>query len=240
MEKAWIQDVCWGIIVYTTRCLTLWYIVGSFHLFFSGVSIFGSLAGLYALPRTLCIWFFISLARFFTHTSLASPMQLLSVYHIPTQAAAWYWKIFEKESTFNKIILLRVIMALIPLVCMGLFIAHPVGRHAASYTLYWLIPVCIAMIPSPHRWLRALGSTFTAHAIGSVLWIWTHPAMSAAMWLSLIPVVAYERLLFATMIWGASLVIDLCLVLRYILLRQGLRRTLRMSGFFSCEGGRAL
>lgn len=105
----------------------------------------------------------------------------------------------------------KVIMAAIPLVCMGLFIMHPVGQYAAAYTLYWFIPTIIALLPNPHRWLRALGSTFTAHALGSVLWIWSHPTMTAVMWLNLIPVVAYERILFATMIWISSYAIDVFL-----------------------------
>jgi hypothetical protein len=211
VQRTWMQDLCLGIILYATRYVGLWFIIGSSHLFFSGMTIFGSLVGLYAIPRTLCIWIAISSVRCFTNTTFAAPLQTLSVYHIPTQAAAWYWKIFETNSTRDKIFFLKSVFFVLPLFCMALFIVHPVGYYAAPYTLYWLIPSVIALIPHPHRLLRALGSTFTAHAIGSVLWIWTHPTMSAAMWLNLIPVVACERLLFATMIWASSNVIDRCL-----------------------------
>jgi hypothetical protein len=43
---------------------------------------------------------------------------------------------------------------------------------------------------------RALGATFSAHAVGGAAWIWTF-SLPAAVWNSLIPVVVAERLLFA-------------------------------------------
>jgi len=43
---------------------------------------------------------------------------------------------------------------------------------------------------------RALGATFTAHAVGGALWIWVF-ALPAPVWISLIPIVALERSLFA-------------------------------------------
>lgn len=50
--------------------------------------------------------------------------------------------------------------------------------------------------PYQSLFLTALGSTFIAHAVGSVIWCYTVP-MTPAMWLGLIPVVALERTLFA-------------------------------------------
>jgi len=44
--------------------------------------------------------------------------------------------------------------------------------------------------------LRSLGATFTAHAIGGALWIWTVP-MTKAMYVTLLPITFYERLFFA-------------------------------------------
>ena len=46
------------------------------------------------------------------------------------------------------------------------------------------------------RLARALGATFTAHAVGGALWIWTF-ALPASVWQSLIPVVITERFVFA-------------------------------------------
>ena len=86
--------------------------------------------------------------------------------------------------------------AAISLVCMVAFIAHPIGGAAWIYSLYWLIPAIALALPE-HLFLRSLGSTFTAHSIGSVIWLYAFPS-TPAFWLALIPVVAFERLMFAS------------------------------------------
>ncbi|MFA6328466.1 MAG: hypothetical protein WCY41_03400, partial [Candidatus Micrarchaeia archaeon] len=86
--------------------------------------------------------------------------------------------------------------AAVSLACMVAFIAHPIGAQAWIYSLYWLIPAIALALPE-HLFLRSLGSTFTAHAIGSVVWLYAFPS-TAVFWLALIPVVAFERLLFAS------------------------------------------
>ena len=84
----------------------------------------------------------------------------------------------------------------IPLLCMVLFVVHPVGSYAFPYALYWLIPLALYLKQSTSLFARALSATFIAHAVGSVIWLYTMP-MTAAAWLALIPVVAVERLCFA-------------------------------------------
>jgi hypothetical protein len=79
---------------------------------------------------------------------------------------------------------------------MILFVMHPVGGQAFVYSLYWLIPVALYFIPHRSLFLTGLGSTFIAHAVGSVIWCYTVP-MTAGMWMALMPVVFCERLLFA-------------------------------------------
>jgi hypothetical protein len=86
--------------------------------------------------------------------------------------------------------------ALVSLACMVAFIAHPVGGQAWIYSLYWLIPAIALALPE-HLFLRSLGSTFTAHSIGSVIWLYAFPS-TPAFWLALIPVVAFERFMFAS------------------------------------------
>ncbi len=61
----------------------------------------------------------------------------------------------------------------------------------------WLIPLAASFLPA-NLLARALGATFTAHAIGSVAFLYGLTMMSASAWLALIPVVALERLVFAT------------------------------------------
>lgn len=85
---------------------------------------------------------------------------------------------------------------LVPIGAMIAFWAHPEGRQAWYFALYWLIP--IALLPFHERWLwaRALGSTFTAHSVGGALWIWAFN-LKAGVWLGLIPIVWKERALMA-------------------------------------------
>lgn len=81
---------------------------------------------------------------------------------------------------------------IIPAICMIAFWAHPEGRAAWPYALYWLIPIAAHFFHEKFIILRALGSTFTAHAVGGALWIWVFN-MKAALWIGLIPVVWKER-----------------------------------------------
>tara|TARA_Y100000031_G_scaffold114388_1_gene126467 strand:- start:504 stop:965 length:462 start_codon:yes stop_codon:yes gene_type:complete len=110
---------------------------------------------------------------------------LLAVYYFGTKKKAWG--------------------VIIPLLCMFLFIIHPIGNQVWFFSLYWLIPVLGKILPKkiPGKlFFRSFGATFTAHAVGSVLWIYTVP-MPAEAWLGLIPIVAYERFLFGVGIAGS-------------------------------------
>ena len=83
-------------------------------------------------------------------------------------------------------------MLLVPAIAMIAFWAHPEGRQAWYYALYWLIPIAAYFFHQKSILLRALGTTFTAHAVGGALWIWIFN-MKAALWISLIPIVWKER-----------------------------------------------
>lgn len=85
---------------------------------------------------------------------------------------------------------------LAPAIAMLAFWAHPEGRIAWYYALYWLIPIIAYFFHEKSLLLRALGTTFTAHAVGGALWIWGLN-MKSALWIGLIPVVWKERVLMA-------------------------------------------
>jgi uncharacterized membrane protein YccF (DUF307 family) len=85
---------------------------------------------------------------------------------------------------------------LVGIVCMVLFVAHPIGRQAWTYSLYWLIPLATVFISSKNVFTSALGATFTQHAIGSVAFLYAF-GYTPAYWNALIPQVAGERLLMA-------------------------------------------
>jgi hypothetical protein len=103
----------------------------------------------------------------------------------------------------------------LPLLCMALFVSHPVGAAAAPYAFYWFIPMIIAMMRTENIWLHSLASTFTAHAVGSVIWLYTMP-MTPAAWLALIPLVACERILYASGIVVGHSVIAWCVSKRNV------------------------
>lgn len=84
---------------------------------------------------------------------------------------------------------------LIPAAAMFIFWLHPVGQQVWYYALFWAIPIIVKFLPD-RLFLRSLGATLTAHAVGGAIWIWSVP-MTAAQYNFLIPVTAYERILFA-------------------------------------------
>ncbi|VVC02042.1 Uncharacterised protein [uncultured archaeon] len=89
----------------------------------------------------------------------------------------------------------KIVQAAVPLACMALFMLHPVGGQVWFYSLYWLVPPIALMLPEKLL-ARSFGATFTAHSIGSIAWLYLIPS-TPAFWLALIPVVAFERTLFA-------------------------------------------
>ncbi len=88
----------------------------------------------------------------------------------------------------------KKLVALIPLLCIALFIYHPEGRQAWYYSLYWLIPLATAFAPKSLI-MKSLGATFTAHAIGGVAFLYAFN-LPAEVWIGLIPIVFLERMLF--------------------------------------------
>lgn len=174
-------------------CLKFNYIVGSRRLFFSAINCtagpvvrgFHGL-GAFALfvTRRLCSFYIFG-------GGLFNPL----VYYIPTLISSAYW--------FSSSKLIRLGL---PMLCMVLFVVHPLGNQVFIYSWFWFIPMVIHYIPYRAVFLEALGTTFLAHAIGSVLWLYLVP-MPAAYWIGLIPVVVVERLLFAsgmTMVYYGS------------------------------------
>lgn len=84
----------------------------------------------------------------------------------------------------------------VPLLAMVSFNLNPVGRSVWYYSLFWLIPFLMWPLREKFLLARALGATFTAHAVGGAVWIWAFN-LPAAVWIGLIPVVILERSVFA-------------------------------------------
>lgn len=122
-------------------------------------------------------------------------------YYLPGLCASLYWSCQLVDQSIDKSadqsrVLRMSFSCVLPILCMLLFIAHPIGGQAFVYSFYWLIPVIIFFAPRKTIFLHALASTFIAHAVGSVIWLYTVP-MSVTVWHALLPIVAVERLVFA-------------------------------------------
>ena len=103
-------------------------------------------------------------------------------------AAYYFWKNGERALSD------RLSLA-IPALAMLAFWLNPVGVQVWYYALYWTIPIIVKFLPD-RLLLRSYGATFTAHAVGSVLFLYMIPTVPA-LWIALIPVVAFERTVFA-------------------------------------------
>jgi len=189
-----MQAVAWIILIKLASFLKINFIIGSQLAHFSAISIVAPLVGLFSGIVGCWIVLFIKMALGLWYNSLAS-FQILAFY-VPGFCASLYLA--------SSHIVVRLIL---PIVCMILFIIHPVGYASFVYALYWLIPIVLYFVRKKSFFLQALGSTFTAHAVGSVIWLYTVP-MTPVLWLGLIPIVIIERLLFAAGISITYMVFD--------------------------------
>lgn len=151
---------------------------------FTVYDMFAPIAGSFigALPGIVAV-FLMQLVNFFIHGAEVLDAGTI-IRFFPMLFAVWY---FAQKGKFNFII---------PAIAIIAFVAHPIGREVWYFALFWLIPVVMYFMRDQFLIARALGSTFTAHAVGGSLWIWAF-AMPAEIWISIIPLVALERLIFA-------------------------------------------
>ncbi len=118
----------------------------------------------------------------------------------PTLFATLYFAFMGQRRVEEKWILV------IPLAAILTFVSHPIGRQVPYYALmFWLIPV-LAYFKRNNLFIKSLGATMTAHAVGGAAWIWAFN-LPASVWNGLIPVVIAERLLFASGIAVSYLVV---------------------------------
>ncbi len=109
----------------------------------------------------------------------------------PTLFAVLYFALISKKGFQGKWLLA------VPVLCIAVFIAHPIGRQVTYYALmFWSIPV-LAYFKRDNLWVKSLGATMTAHAVGGAAWIWVFN-LPVSVWNGLIPVVIAERILFAS------------------------------------------
>ncbi len=90
----------------------------------------------------------------------------------------------------------RKSLLLVPILAIIAFNLNPVGREVWYFSLFWTIPIICHFLRERFLLVRALGATFSSHAVGGAIWVWMVP-LPASVWIGLIPVVIIERSLFA-------------------------------------------
>ena len=162
-------------------------LVGEENQFFTLFQFFGPIAGgfLGSVFGAVAV-LFAQLIDFFVAGKEVTLINLLRL--SPMIFAAYYFGTKKKN-----------LGIMVPVIAITAFILHPVGREVWFFTLFWTIPIIAKILPKKYSRdviTRSLGATFAAHSVGGALWIWTVP-MTAGQWVGLIPLVIYERLLFA-------------------------------------------
>ena len=178
--------ILFGIILSVLGFLALYsikisHIVGSQFSFFSGIDAITPMSGSLGMFGGS----FIFLLRVVWRILFLQASPMIALYHIPGLCASYYWASKSKWISIG-----------IPFLSMFLFCMHPQGLLAVPYVLYWFIPIILSLRNRSSMYEQALISTFIAHAVGSVIWLYVY-ALPAGVWLSLIPIVALERFSFA-------------------------------------------
>lgn len=163
----------------------------SFTVYDAFAPVAGAFIG--SLPGVLAV-FLMQFFNFLVHGAVIEDAGTI-IRFLPMLFATLY---FARKSKFNLVIPALAIIA---------FVVHPIGRTVWYFALFWIIPLLAYFFRDRFLLARALGATFTAHAVGGALWIWFF-ALPAPVWISLIPVVAVERALFALGITGSFLLIN--------------------------------
>ena len=196
-KKHAIFIILFALLVFIGNRINFSPLVGAEKQYFTVFQFFGPIAGAFLGPVFGAISvLFASVSDYIISGKAFTLINVIRL--LPMLFAAYYFGSRRKWSG-------RVIGVVIPLMAIIIYNLHPVARQAWIFSLYWLIPIAIALLPikyGDNLVLKSFGATFTAHAVGSAAWAWTVP-MTPEAWLGLIPVVIYERTLFALGIVGS-------------------------------------
>ena len=177
-----------SILVFIGDRINFSKLIGADNQFFTLFQFFGPVAGSFLGPVVGVLS--VLIAEVGSYLLLGKAFTLINVLRLlPMIFAAWYFGTKKDKLSF-----------FVPIAAIIIFIAHPVGRQVWFFTLFWTIPIIIKLLPKKYSekiFLKSLGATFTAHAVGGAIWNYVVP-MASADWIKLIPVVIYERLIFAS------------------------------------------
>ena len=165
----------------------VFYIVGSESKYFTAFQFIGPIGG--GLFSPLVGVFSVLVVELLANINSGIPLDGLKLIQmfLPMAFAAYYFGAIKNNQKLTFIL---------PVLGMLLFWMHPVGMEAWGYPLLWLIPI-VAGYFSKNLFARSLATTFQAHIIGSVAWLYA-TSMAAPLWWGLLPVVVLERAIFAS------------------------------------------
>jgi hypothetical protein len=188
--KSIITTTVWLATVIASRFIKVNMLIGSSRLMLSGLTITLPIIG-NMFPTAQALFMIAALA---CGKGLAGILPF--TLWLPSLCAALSWSISNKNNILD-----FVINVILPTTCMFTFITHPIAGNAAVYSAYWIIPPAVFALRRIQKksglFLISLQSTFVAHAVGSIIWLYMIP-MTATQWLQLIPLVAIERLTLAS------------------------------------------
>lgn len=186
-SKGLLFLLIFSILVFVGDRINFSRLMGAENQFFTLFQFFGPVAGAFLGPVVGVLSVLIAEVASKIYTN--SAFDLITVLRLlPMLFAAWYFGTRKDK-----------IGILVPAAAIILFIAHPVGRQVWFFSLFWTIPIIIKLLPKKYServFLKSLGATFTAHAVGGAMWNYIVP-MTPAAWIALIPIVIFERLMFA-------------------------------------------
>ena len=195
--------IIFSALAFVSHRLNFASLVGAENQFFTVFQFFGPIAGGFLGPVVGVLA--VLIAEVFNFITMGKAWSIINLARLlPMLFAAFYF------GTKGRVNLKSRISLIVPIIAIAAFIVHPVGRTIWFFTLFWTIPVIIKILPKKYSgilFLRSLGATFTAHAVGGAAWIWSIP-MTGEQWIGLIPIVAVERLLFAAGIAGSYILFN--------------------------------
>lgn len=186
-----LPKLVWPLLTYLgIENFPLFQLVGAKNQLFSLFQFFGPIAGAFLGPVVGVLSVLIAEIASKIYTGVTWDL-LTMLRLLPMLFAAWYFGTKKDKISF-----------LIPVLAIVAFVAHPVGRQVWYFSLFWTIPMIVKLLPKEYSeriFLRSLGATFTAHAVGGAMWNYLPTvSMTPALWNGLIPVVIAERILFAS------------------------------------------
>lgn len=202
-----------GVLVLVGSQINFSQVLGAENQNFTFFQFFGPIAGSFLGP------FFgagsVLIAEIANFLFVGKEASLLNLARLaPMLIAAYYFGISRKKDW----------SLIVPVFAIAFFMLHPVGSQAWMYALYWLIPIGIRLFAPKRLFFKSLGATFMAHSVGSIIWLYTIPS-TPELWLTLIPIVAFERGLFALGISGSYLAMNTVLNRIEHLLPKGIIKT---------------